>query len=174
MHIKDRIRALVRDAAPPPMSYGTYVGRDRVIITLPNRRHLVAVASDLSLTPELVTKGMYDWPFWRFLHRHLRLGDRAVDVGANIGLFTLAMADIVGPEGHVTAYEPDPVMSQLVRDNILSNWLADRVTVIEAAAGAEAGEITFARHPRFLGSSSAGADDLSRHAVTGGYEDVTV
>jgi FkbM family methyltransferase len=41
-----------------------------------------------------------------FLHAFLRTGDVFVDVGANIGLFTLTAADIVGPTGMVHAFEP--------------------------------------------------------------------
>lgn len=38
--------------------------------------------------------------------RVLRSGDFAIDVGANIGFFTILMARLVGPTGHVLAFEP--------------------------------------------------------------------
>ena len=38
----------------------------------------------------------------------LRPGDRAVDVGANLGYFAAVMAQAVGPEGRVWAFEPVP------------------------------------------------------------------
>lgn len=116
--VKRRVEGFIRRAATNtdgPGMYGVYVGNDRVVIKLPWGRQMVAVASDMSLTPVLVAHGMYDWPFWNFVNRTLRRGDRAVDVGANIGLFTLAMAYSVGDEGQVTAYEPDPDLAQIVR-----------------------------------------------------------
>lgn len=141
---------------------------------LPNGRHLVLIADDLSLTPDLVTHGMYDWPFWHFLHRQLRPGDHAVDVGANIGLFTVAMAAIVGPTGHVTAYEADPDVAAILTENVTSNWLADWASVVPAAAGSGNGTVTLRRHLRFRGSSAAGVTDLSHHAVGEGYTSVEV
>lgn len=141
---------------------------------LPNGRHLVLIADDLSLTPDLVTHGMYDWPFWSFLHRYLRPGDHVADIGANIGLFTVAMAAIVGPSGRVTAYEADPEVAEVLTDNVTSNWLADWVTVVPAAAGSTAGTVTLRRHARFRGSSAAGVDDVSHHAVAEGYTSMDV
>lgn len=42
----------------------------------------------------------------RFLRRAMQPGDKAVDIGANYGLYTLSIAKAVGPTGHVWAYEP--------------------------------------------------------------------
>lgn len=42
----------------------------------------------------------------RFLRAFLRRGDIFVDVGANLGLFTVLAARCVGPEGRVLAFEP--------------------------------------------------------------------
>lgn len=141
---------------------------------LPNGQHLFVIASDLSLTPEIVTRGIYDPPFWRFLHRHLRPGDQVVDVGANIGLFTLAMARLVGPTGRVTAYEADSEVWAVLEDNVRSNWVADWVTTVNKAAAERAGEMTLRRHPRYRGSSAAGVSDVSTHAIDSGYDDVVV
>jgi FkbM family methyltransferase len=44
----------------------------------------------------------------RFVQRVVEPGAVAVDVGANIGLFTMALARRVGPEGRVHAVEPEP------------------------------------------------------------------
>ena len=53
--------------------------------------------------------------------RFLRPGDCAVDVGANIGLHTLAMSEACGPAGRVLALEPDPDNLRLCRRNIAIN-----------------------------------------------------
>jgi FkbM family methyltransferase len=42
------------------------------------------------------------------LSKLLRAGDTFVDCGANIGLWSLVAAPLVGPEGHVVAFEPNP------------------------------------------------------------------
>ena len=151
-----------------------YVGNDRILVALPNEQHLFVIASDLSLTPEIVTRGMYDPPFWRFLHSHLRAGDEVVDVGANIGLFTVATAQLVGPSGRVTAYEADPEIAAVLEDNVTSNWLGEWVTIVNRAASDHDGVLSLRRHPRYRGSTAAGVSDLTAHAISSGYQESTV
>lgn len=55
--------------------------------------------------------------------RFLAGGDRAVDVGANIGTHCLAMARIVGPGGFVHAFEAQRIVFQTLCANIALNSL---------------------------------------------------
>jgi protein-L-isoaspartate O-methyltransferase len=41
------------------------------------------------------------------MRRYVRPGMNVLDLGANIGYHTLSMASMVGPNGRVTAFEPD-------------------------------------------------------------------
>jgi FkbM family methyltransferase len=56
-----------------------------------------------------------------FLQKFLRSGDGVLDIGANIGLFTLEAAAIVGEKGRVTAYEPDPATYTRLVENCMLN-----------------------------------------------------
>jgi FkbM family methyltransferase len=73
-----------------------------------------------------------------FTARALRPGDLVVDVGANVGLYTLIAASRVDP-GRVIALEPDPLAASRLEANVMLNGLRN-VDVRLAAAGAEAGE----------------------------------
>ena len=42
----------------------------------------------------------------------------AVDIGANIGYYTLLLADLVGPQGKVFAFEPEPKNFNLLERNV--------------------------------------------------------
>jgi len=66
----------------------------------------------------------------------LRPGDLFLDVGANIGLYTLAFSRAVGPNGRVIAAEPDPDNLALLKRNLHTNG-CHNVTVIEEALGDE-------------------------------------
>lgn len=46
-------------------------------------------------------------------------GERALDVGANIGVFTLALANLVGPQGQVIAFEPQVQNYKLLEENAI-------------------------------------------------------
>lgn len=148
---------------------GTYVGDGRVLIGLPDGSVVSAVADDLSITPDLVAHGMYDMPFWTFLQSTVKPGDHVVDIGANIGVFTLAMARRVGRFGRVYAYEADSELAELVVDNMRTNHVSRQVEVVQRAAGDGEGAIEFSRDRRFRGSSVAGGsgqDATGRDALT--------
>lgn len=64
----------------------------------------------------------------------LRPGDHVLDLGANIGVHALAMAQTVGPEGKVTAVEPQRYCFQLLCANMTANQLT-HVDCLRAAVG---------------------------------------
>lgn len=76
----------------------------------------------------------------------LRPGDCCYDVGANIGVYTLWAAGLVGPTGEVHAFEPVPrtraTLTALVRQNDLTG-----VHVSPAAVGASVGSIGLRLYP---------------------------
>jgi len=59
-----------------------------------------------------------------------------VDIGANIGAFTLDYASSSN-KAHIHAYEPNPPTNKTLRYNIDSNGLTERVTVYDEAVGRE-------------------------------------
>lgn len=48
-------------------------------------------------------------------------GDHVADVGAHIGYYTLLLAKLVGPNGKVYSFEPDPENFKVLKRNVLEN-----------------------------------------------------
>jgi FkbM family methyltransferase len=67
-------------------------------------------------------------------------GDGVLDVGANIGFFTVVLADQVGATGFVHAFEPLPTNADLLVRSVAENGFADRVSVERAAVGERTGQ----------------------------------
>ena len=66
-------------------------------------------------------------------------GDTVIDIGANIGYFTVLLADLVGPKGKVYAFEPDPRNFHLLKRTIERNgWT--HVIAEQKAVSNKAGE----------------------------------
>jgi FkbM family methyltransferase len=63
-----------------------------------------------------------------------------VDGGANLGLSALALAAGVPSHARLLAFEPNPRIGAMLRDNLARNGL-DRAEVQEAALGAQPGEV---------------------------------
>lgn len=64
-----------------------------------------------------------------FVRRFLRPGDIFVDVGANIGLYTLIAARCVGTRGHVFAFEPVVQTFERLKHNVAVNRLQNATLV---------------------------------------------
>jgi len=76
----------------------------------------------------------------RVLKKMLRSGDVVIDVGANIGYFTLLAASIVGPKGRVHAVECSPDTLAVLETNVRKNNLQN-VKIHPVAAAKERGTL---------------------------------
>lgn len=74
------------------------------------------------------------------IQSELRPGMSAIDIGANIGYFTVLMSRSVGASGSVLAVEPVPVNYQLLMANLSINLVAN-VEVVAMAADREHREV---------------------------------
>lgn len=59
-------------------------------------------------------------------------GDTVLDIGANIGTYTVLASKKVGPKGKVYAFEPDPTNLTILKKNLTKNSCANVVVVNKA------------------------------------------
>lgn len=106
----------------------------------------------------LSTYGTWE-PFeTRVLSGLVQPGDVVVDVGANIGYYTLLFARWVGPTGQVIAFEPAPANVALLRDNIARNGYGN-VVVEPSAVSDRRGEADLYLSRENLGDHRLGVED---------------
>jgi FkbM family methyltransferase len=85
---------------------------------------------------------------FELLERYVRKGDVVVDIGANAGLYTHRLAQLVGAAGHVHAFEPEPSNLHLLR--AACGWRTN-VTIHPLALSDHCGEAEL--HVPVLGES---------------------
>ena len=132
----------MRRSSPSPRAGSSSVKpADTIPLALPGldlRMRLHAVR-DVHVSATLRDHGVWE-PFeTELLRACLRPGDRMLDVGANIGYFTVLAADCVGAQGRVYAFEPEPENFRLLCENVAMNGFQERVCVCEAALSSRAG-----------------------------------
>jgi FkbM family methyltransferase len=88
-------------------------------------------------------RGTLEQSVQEVLRRRLVPGAVVLDVGASFGFFTLIAARIVGPSGHVHAFEPCAEDVVALRRSLAINDLSGRVTVHEAAVSDRPGYAPF-------------------------------
>jgi FkbM family methyltransferase len=98
------------------------------------------------ISGNLAFNGFYEWDLTRRIAEHATNGKFLVDVGANMGYFSLLWAGL-SKAGRVIAFEAAPRNIGLFQNNIERNQLEDRITLIPKAAGDHAGTVTFDAGP---------------------------
>src|SRR5262245_6597666 len=67
---------------------------------------------------EIIGQGCWEWETYHFVEGWLRPGMTVVDVGANIGQYSLLASARVGAAGTVHAFEPHPGVYEVLRRNL--------------------------------------------------------
>ncbi len=81
-------------------------------------------------------------------------GATVIDVGANIGLFSLRVLERLGGDAHVHAFEPVPPIFDVLQRN-LAPWAGPRLHLHRVAVGAAEGEVGITYFPRMPSISTA-------------------
>lgn len=83
-------------------------------------KHLMYVHQrDTALTPHLALNGIWEPWITMAIARHVKPGMRCLDIGSCYGYYALLLADLVGKDGYVQAWEP--YWGELLKRNIVIN-----------------------------------------------------
>ena len=98
------------------------------------------------------------------IKRILQPGNVFVDVGANVGHFTMLAAHLVGPEGAVLAFEPVPTNCDLIQMSVAENQFHN-VTLYANAVAEKAQRIEVLAEGTHTNARLAQVDDKNRQGV---------
>lgn len=140
-----RLHELVLDLLPGDHLVSTLPGGERVRVSARHRH--------LSWNPEEYTA----------FKSSVRPGAIVLDVGANIGAYTVLFAQWTGASGRVIAFEPSPDSVLGLREHVRLNGVADRVEIVEAAVSSRDGSAAF----DYAGASGANAIVADGTAIAG-------
>ena len=109
-------------------------------VPFPNDTRLLIPPSMKGAT-HFIWPSLVDFEEMSFLMHFLRPDDLFVDVGANIGAFTVLASGVAGAK--TIAYEPGPSAFEFLQKNIWLNHLSEKATAHAIAVGAKEGMIYF-------------------------------
>jgi FkbM family methyltransferase len=112
--------------------------RNIVIKELDGKLRLFVDTSDVVIGWGII-RGKYEIDELNFVRRTVGPGQTVLDIGANIGLFTITMASLIGPTGKVYAFEPLEDHATLLARSVAENDFADRVVLERAAVSDKTG-----------------------------------
>jgi FkbM family methyltransferase len=85
-----------------------------------------------------------DWEEFNLIKHVLRPRDTVLDVGANMGFYTIWMSKFIH-EGHIHSFEPDDENFKRLNGNIELNALSKVAKINKVAVGDYDGEVTFTK-----------------------------
>lgn len=88
-----------------------------------------------------VYAGLHDFEEMSFVLHALRPGDTFIDVGANVGSYTVLASAVAGAD--CLAIEPVPSAFEWLCDNVALNRVRPKVRCFNVAVGAEPGTVAF-------------------------------
>lgn len=113
-----------------------YLGEGTALARVLGRYKVLVDTNDFGVSPHLMLDGYWEMWVTEAICSRVREGMVVADIGANLGYFTLLMADLVGPGGFVHAFEPNPLMAWRLRKTMEMNGFYARSAVNEVALSA--------------------------------------
>ncbi|MHA1381251.1 MAG: FkbM family methyltransferase [Candidatus Helarchaeota archaeon] len=115
---------------------------------------------DKGVTPFLLTKGVYEKYETVLFKKLIKPGMVVIDIGANIGYYSLIAAKLVGSKSKVYAFEPEPRNYRLLVKNIKINSY-NNIIPIQKAASNKQGKTKLFTDKGNLGNPSFSEDNIS-------------
>lgn len=172
---QSRIIALARGFDPGPLSkFAASIGKRLIFPGLDGPLDLMTWGIKTRIDPRrnvtekrlMFSPSRFELEERELLQRELKGGDVFVDVGANVGAYSLWVGPIIGPNGRIVAIEPQPSVLARLRANFALNPDFN-AQIFPCGAGDSNGVMTLS-----VGSDNEGGASLA--TVGGGTDQVEV
>lgn len=116
-----------------------YLGDHEALCRVLGRYKMYVDTRDVGIASHLMLEGYWEMWVTQAMMRTVRRGSVVADVGANLGYFTLLLADLTGADGRVLAFEPQRHLARLLRKSIDVNGFTPFADLHAMALGPQAG-----------------------------------
>lgn len=134
--IKDRfIRSIIAKIYVQYIRDGKNFDANHVITHLNNGMPIIVNKNDKCVCWFIRLTGHWDSNETKVLEKIIQKKFNIIEVGANFGVHTLRMAELIGKQGKIYAFEANPKVSKYLKESIKLNNLDKTVILFEKAAG---------------------------------------
>jgi FkbM family methyltransferase len=161
----------------PALRAPVYMGNNRALLCTTNHCKMYVDTTDLLIAPWLLMHAEWEPEETALMKRLLKPDDVFVDVGANIGYYTLLAVRLGASQ--VYAFEPQASTHELLSKNVIINWMTSVVRCENLAVFSHTTDLEFFARKNYPGNSSIGstapdqlakwfdtAEKLTLHAVS--------
>jgi FkbM family methyltransferase len=129
-----------------------YLGDHLMLCKVLTKYKMYVDTRDMGIAPHLVMDGYWESWLTQCLARIVKPGYVCIDIGANLGYYSLLMSELCGHPGKTVAIEPNPNMCRLLRmSEFLHGWNFD---IVEKAISDKEEEATLTIPDKSFGGAS--------------------
>jgi FkbM family methyltransferase len=149
--IKGEIEKALKESKGRPM---VYLGDFKALTENIFGHSMILDTRDTSLTPHLITKGF--WEIWitQVFLESIEENMNFLEIGANVGYYTLLAASRTGKNNQIFAFEADANTYGLLSKNLEINGFIDKVITINKAVYSDSRKLSFSSFRDHHGSNS--------------------
>jgi len=104
-------------------------GIPRSLYKLPSKK-LMLLNGEGYIDTQIINRGVFEARSTELCCQLIKPGDVVIDIGANIGYYTIIFSDLVGSKGHVFAFEPTKHYGTVLSENLALNS-TENVTILD-------------------------------------------
>ncbi len=138
-----------------------YLGRNRALTQLTTGAPFFVNTDDRAIAPWIILGGVWETFVDTVICQLAQPGMSFLDIGANMGYYTVKVGGIVGEHGHVYSFEPNPELYSFLQDNVQINGLQSRSQLWPLALGDQPGQAELGFNYENMGGGSL-IDNTSR------------
>lgn len=125
-------------------------------------KKMIIDPNDKGVAQYLLLYGVYGEYETQLVRELIKPGMNVLDIGANIGYFTLIFSDLAGDSGRVWAFEPEPKNFSMLSENLRVNSIKN-VEAVPKALSRERGHLTLFLDKSNLGNMSLSSENIPDH-----------
>lgn len=152
--VAPRPAAPSQPATAPTMRPPVYMGNNVALLCTTNYNKMFVDTRDLLIAPWLLIHGEWEPEETELVKKLIKPGDIFVDVGANLGYYSLLAARVGA--SHVYAFEAQPSTYELLGKNVIINWMTKFITYEHLAVYSHTTDLEFFVRNHYPGNSSLG------------------
>jgi FkbM family methyltransferase len=141
-------------AVAPMLRPPVYMGNNIALLCTTNHNKMYVDTRDLLIAPWLLIHGEWEPEETELVKKLIKPGDVFVDVGANLGYYSLIAARVGA--SRVYAFEAQPSTYELLGKNVIINWMTKFITYEHLAVYSHTAELDFFVRNNYPGNSSVG------------------
>jgi FkbM family methyltransferase len=148
-----------------------YIGEGKALTYLKNGSPIYVNTNDSGGPSNFMNGGVYERENLDVLTSFLRSDSVFLDIGANLGFFSLVVGDRMRRGGRVVAFEPQPEMVELFRRSCFLNGLDGVITIHSVGLSNESGSFSLWSPKGHTGGATLGEVEEHQRA---GFERIDI